>query len=180
MNLLFYIVIGIVVVQRLVELVISNQNEKWLLSRGAVQYGRNHYKFIVLMHVCFFLSLIQEYMFHSMHKELNILNYSFLVFFFLLQFGRVWVITTLGKFWNTKIFRIKKRPLVKKGPYKYFRHPNYIIVTLEILVLPLVFNLYYTAVIFTVWNAIMLTIRIKEENKALNLQYPNTLNKVNK
>lgn len=171
MNLLFYVVIGIVVAQRLVELIISNHNEKWLLSRGAVQYGRNHYKFIVLMHVCFFVALIQEYMFHSMHKELNILNYSFLVFFFLLQFGRVWVIATLGKFWNTKIFRIKKRPLVKKGPYKYFRHPNYIIVTLEILVLPLVFNLYYTAIIFTVWNAIMLTIRIKEENKALNLQY---------
>jgi methyltransferase len=173
---LFYTVIGIVIVQRLIELVISNSNEKWLLSRGAVQYGASHYKFIVLMHVCFFLSLIQEYIFHSIHKELNILNYSFLVFFFLLQFGRVWVIASLGKFWNTKIFRIKKRPLVKTGPYKYFRHPNYIIVTLEILILPLVFNLYYTAIIFTIWNAIMLSIRIKEENKALNLQYPNKLN----
>ncbi len=173
MDSLFYIVISLVIIQRLVELVISNHNEKWLLSRGAVQYGAGHYKFIVLMHVCFFLVMFQELFFYSRYKELNTLNYSFLVFFILLQFGRVWVIATLGKFWNTKIFRIKKRPLVNKGPYRFFKHPNYVIVTLEILILPLVFNLYYTAIIFTIWNAIMLSIRIKEENKALSLQYPN-------
>ena len=173
MDSLFYIVISIVIFQRLIELVISNHNEKWLLSRGAVQYGAAHYKFIVLMHVCFFLVMFQEFIFHSRYKELNILNYSFLVFFILLQFVRVWIIVTLGKFWNTKIFRIKKRPLIKKGPYRFFKHPNYVVVVLEILILPLIFNLYYTAIIFTIWNAIMLSIRIKEENKALSLQYPN-------
>ena len=177
MVFLFYTVIGIVIFQRLIELVISNRNEKWLLSRGAVQYGANHYKYIVLMHTCFFLALIQEYIFHSMHKELNILNYSFLVFFIILQLGRIWVIASLGKYWNTKIFRIKSRPLVNKGPYKFLKHPNYVIVTLEILILPLIFDLYYTAVIFTIWNAIMLTIRIRAENIALNLQYPNTFSK---
>lgn len=177
MHFLFYIVVSLVIIQRIVELVISNNNEKWLLSRGAQQYGREHYKFIVLMHICFFISLVVEYRYFNRYKELNVLNWAFLVFFILLQFGRAWVIVTLGKFWNTKIFRIKKRPLVKTGPYKYSKHPNYIIVVLEIISLPLIFDLYFTAAVFTVWNAIMLTIRIKEENKALNLQYPNKLSK---
>lgn len=169
MSVLFYIVIGIVAAQRILELVISKRNEVWLLSRGAIQYGAGHYRFIVLMHICFFLSMFEEFFFIKGHKELNIINYSFLVFFILLQFGRVWVLVSLGKYWNTKIYRIKRRPLVKTGPYKYLKHPNYIIVTLEIIALPLIFNLYYTALVFSVLNAIMLSIRIKAENKALNI-----------
>jgi len=169
MNFLFYIIIGIVIVQRLVELMISKNNEKWLLANGAVEYGTSHYKFIVLMHTVFFLSLLAEFNLSGRDKDLNILNYSFLVFFILLQLGRVWVLTSLGKFWNTKIFRIKNLALVKKGPYKFIKHPNYVVVVLEISILPLIFNLYFTAVIFTILNAVMLSIRIKEENKALNI-----------
>lgn len=171
MDALFYWVISIVILQRIIELAISKHNEKWLLSQGAVQYGAGHYKFIVLMHICFFVSLFEEHFIGNRSKELNILNYSFLVLFIILQIGRVWVLASLGKYWNTKIFRIKKRSLVKRGAYKYFKHPNYAIVILEIIVLPMIFNLYYTAIIFTVWNGIMLTIRIKEENKALNIHY---------
>jgi len=166
---LFYLVFGVVVIQRLVELIISKQNEKWLLANGAVEHGSSHYKYIVIMHICFFLSLLAEFNLSDRYKELNIINYSFLVFFILLQFGRVWVLASLGKFWNTKIFRIKGVELVKKGPYKFFKHPNYIVVILEILILPLIFNLYYTSIIFTVLNALMLSVRIKEENKALVL-----------
>ncbi len=169
MQTLFYFIFAVVVIQRLVELIISKQNEKWLLAHRAVEYGASHYKYIVIMHTCFFLSLITEFNLSDRGKELNILNYSFLVFFILLQFGRIWVLASLGKFWNTKIFRIKGVELVKKGPYKFFKHPNYIIVILEILILPLIFNLYYTAIIFTVLNALMLSVRIKEENKALIL-----------
>jgi len=168
LNNLFYIVFAFVVIQRLVELMISKHNEGWLLSRRAVEYGASHYKFIVMLHTFFFLSLFLEYNFSDRHKELNTINYSFLVFFILLQFMRVWVLVSLGKFWNTKIYRIKGRDLVKKGPYRFLKHPNYIVVVLEILVLPLIFNLYYTAVIFTILNAVMLSVRIKEENRVLN------------
>lgn len=169
MNLIFYLVISIVIVQRLIELIVSKKNEKWLLANGAKEYGAWHYKYIVIMHTCFFLSLFIEYNLSDRYKELNILNYSFLVFFILLQFGRIWVLTSLGKFWNTKIYRIKNIELIKKGPYKFLKHPNYVVVSLEILVLPLVFNLFYTSIIFTLLNALMLSIRIKEENKALNI-----------
>jgi methyltransferase len=110
-----------------------------------------------------------EYFLSGRDKDLNILNYSFLVFFILLQFGRLWVLASLGKYWNTKIFRIKNKELIKKGPYKFLKHPNYVVVVLEIAVLPVTFNLYYTALIFTILNATMLSVRIREENRALNL-----------
>ncbi|MBK7866982.1 MAG: hypothetical protein IPJ75_08355 [Ignavibacteriales bacterium] len=73
----------------------------------------------------------------------------------------------MGKFWNTRIYRIPNLPLINKGPYKYIRHPNYIVVVAELILIPLVFNLYVTAIVFTILNAIMLTVRIKAEEKAI-------------
>lgn len=165
---LFYFVIGFVILQRIVELLISKRNEKWLVSNGAKEFGNNHYKFIVLMHVCFCISMLIEDSFQS-HRELNTINYLFLVFFIILQILRLWVLISLGKFWNTKIFRIPGGQLVARGPYKYMKHPNYVIVACEIFSLPLIFNLYYTAIIFSIINSVLLTIRIKEENKVLIL-----------
>ena len=164
---LFIIVISFVILQRIIELAIAKRNEKWLLSRGAVEYGREHYKYIVMLHVGFIISLIIEYFLRERYLELNLLNYSFLVIFILLQFLRLWVLSSLGRYWCTRIYRIPSEPLVNKGVYRYLNHPNYIVVVGEILVLPLIFNLYFTAVIFTILNALMLSVRIRVENKVL-------------
>ena len=95
-------------------------------------------------------------------------NNLFLIgFYFLLLTLKIWVILSLGKFWNTKIYHIPNTPLIKTGPYKYFKHPNYIIVIGEIAVIPLAFHMYFIAITFTLLNMIMLFIRIKEENKTL-------------
>jgi methyltransferase len=85
--------------------------------------------------------------------------------FFVLEICKAWVISSLGKYWNTKILRVPGSVFVKKGPYKLFKHPNYFIVICEIIVIPMVFNLYLTAIIFTILNTIMLTVRIREEEK---------------
>jgi methyltransferase len=113
----------------------------------------------------FIISLIAEY------DIVCPVSYSlfFLIAYFLLILLKVWVIASLGKFWNTKIYRAPSFPLVKKGPYKYIKHPNYVIVIGEIAVIPLIFNLYYTAAVFTILNLLMLSVRIKEENKALEI-----------
>lgn len=165
--MLFYILISLVILQRIAELYISKKNEKWLRENGAIEYGQGHYKVIVMLHSLFFISLIAEYNISGRYSELNIFNYLFLVFFILLQIMRVWVLNSLGKYWNTKIFRIHGSDLISAGPYKYFKHPNYIVVVCEIFTLPLIFNLYYTAVIFSVLNAIVLFARISTENKIL-------------
>ena len=165
--MLFYIIISIVILQRLTELMIAKTNEKWLLSQGAIEYGKEHYKFIVLLHGFFFLSMLLEYNIRESYVEFNFINYLFLVFFVILQISRIWVLLSLGKYWNTKILRIPGSELVRKGLYKYFRHPNYIIVACEIFTIPMIFDLYYTAIIFSILNAIVLAKRIEVENIAL-------------
>jgi methyltransferase len=149
------------ITQRLVELFISSRNEKWLLSQGAIQYGQEHYPFIVTMHTLFLASLVTEYIWRVQPQ----LNVTFLVLFILLLIFKFWIISTLGKYWNTRIYRVPGYAGVRKGPYKYFKHPNYVDVALEIAIIPLIFHLYYTAIAFTILNAIVLSVRIKVENK---------------
>jgi methyltransferase len=161
----FTLFISFVILLRIGELILSKRNEKWLLQNGAIEYGQKHYPLIVALHVFFIVSLIVEY---SM-KEAVSYNSFLLVLYFLLLLFKAWIILSLGKFWNTKIYHIPNYPLIKKGPYRHFKHPNYMIVIIEIAVIPLIFHLYFTAVIFSVFNAIMLTVRIKAENKVLNV-----------
>src|ERR1700749_3579161 len=157
----FIIFIIFLVAQRLTELAVSKRNEKWLLAQGAIEYGREHYPFIVALHTLFIVSIIAEY-YLTGGQALNII---FLSLFILLLLFKYWVLSSLGTYWNTRIYRVPGAVAVKKGPYKLFKHPNYVDVVCEIAIIPLVFNLYYTAIIFSVLNAIMLLVRIRVENK---------------
>jgi methyltransferase len=157
----FIIFILLLITQRFTELYISKRNEKWLLSQGAVEYGREHYPYIVALHTLFIVSLIAEYYLSGGRS----ISYVFLLFFVLLLVFKYWVLSSLGSYWNTRIYRVPGAMAVRKGPYKLFKHPNYVDVVLEIAIIPLVFHLYYTALIFSVLNAIMLSVRIKIENR---------------
>src|ERR1700742_4242759 len=90
-----------------------------------------------------------------------------LAVFVLLQLARVWVLATLGPYWTTRIITLPGAPLVRSGPFKYVRHPNYTVVASEILVFPLVFGELWVAAVFTVLNGAMLFWRIREEDQAL-------------
>ena len=157
----FIIFILFLITQRFTELYISKRNEKWLLSQGAIEYGREHYPYIVALHTLFIVSLIAEYYLSGGRP----VSYVFLLLFIGLLIFKYWVLSSLGYYWNTRIYRIPGAVAVRKGPYKFFKHPNYVDVVLEIAIIPLVFNLYYTALIFSVLNAIMLSVRIRVENR---------------
>jgi methyltransferase len=161
----FYLFISFVILLRIGELILSKWNEKWLLMNDAIEYGHKHYPYIVGLHILFFISLIVEYV----TQETTSFSLFFLVSYFILILFKVWIISSLGRFWNTKIYRIPDIPLIKKGPYKYLKHPNYMAVIAEIAIIPLAFHLYFTAIIFTLLNLIMLYVRVKEENKALQI-----------
>jgi methyltransferase len=161
--MVFISFISFLILQRLAELLVSARNEKWLLKNGAVEYGKEHYPFIVLLHTLFIISVIAEYFWRGE----GTVNYFFIVLFFVLIAIKVIVISTLGYYWNTKIYKVPGTRPVSTGIYKYIKHPNYIIVICEIAIIPLAFNLYYTAIVFTLLNAIMLTVRIKKENEVL-------------
>lgn len=157
----FLIFISFFILQRLSELYIARQNEKWLLSQGAVQYGQSHYPFMISLHTLFIVSIIAEYW----YRDQPPIDWLFLVLFIIVLSFKFWALSSLGKYWNTKIYRVPGVYPVKKGPYKFFKHPNYIEVVCEIAIIPLVFHLYYTAILFTLLNAAMLTVRIRVENK---------------
>ncbi len=160
----FYFILVFVIIQRLVELLIAKRNEKTLLAKGAYEVGATHYPFMILLHSCFFISLIIEVIFF---KSILTPLYPLLFLFILLQLLRVWCLVSLGAFWNTKIIILPDANVVMKGPYAYIRHPNYLVVCLEIVVLPLMFQAYITAICFTILNFIILSVRIPMEEKAL-------------
>lgn len=162
---LFLLVFIIVVIQRLVELAVAKRNENWMRSQGAIEVGASHYKWMVLMHTAFFISLLAEVLVFD--RPLPVYWPALLTVFLLMQILRVWCLSSLGKFWNTKILILPGADVQKKGPYKWIRHPNYVIVTTELLVLPLLFGAYFTAALFFVLNIWMLSVRIPAEEKAL-------------
>jgi len=161
----FIFFISFIILLRIGELILSQRNEIWLLQNGAIEYGHKHYPYIVSLHILFIVSLIIEYS----TKQTAFFSLFFLVLYLLILLFKAWIILSLGKFWNTKIYHITDFPLIKKGVYKYLKHPNYLVVISEIAIIPLVFHLYFTAIVFTVLNAIMLSVRIKEENKVLKI-----------
>ena len=163
--MIFYIILSIVIVQRLLELVIAKRNEKNMREKGAYEVGASHYPLMILLHVSFFASLLIEVSY--LHLTPSPLFLIFFVMFLCVQGLRIWCLTSLGSFWNTKIIILPGVNVISKGPYKYLRHPNYLVVSIEIALLPLMFQAYFTAVCFTILNAIMLSIRIPTEERAL-------------
>lgn len=164
--MLFYVFLTFLVFQRLVELVIAQNNERWMVEQGAYEVGKEHYKYIVLVHVMFILSLLIEVVYFE--KEPSWWSWVPFLLFLFAQVLRVWSIASLGKFWNTKILILPQAQVIQKGPYRFFRHPNYIVVAVEILVIPLIFQAFVTAILFSLLNShILLSIRIPMEEKAL-------------
>lgn len=163
--MIFYIIVFLVIAQRLTEVFIAKRNEKWMLSQGAYEIGASHYPYMLALHSSFFLFLIVEVM--TSNNSLSPLFPLFFILFVAVQALRIWCLRSLGPFWNTKIIILPGAEVVKKGPYVFFRHPNYAVVCLEILLLPLMFQAYFTAFCFTLLNITMLSVRIPLEEKAL-------------
>lgn len=164
-TIIFFSIVGFVILQRIVELFVARSNERWIRGQGGYEVGANHYPYMVGIHIGFFISLIIEFIVFD--RIFFSLSYYLFIIFVILQLMRVWVIASLGRFWNTKILVLPGANVVKKGPFRFLRHPNYIVVSLEILVIPLMFGAYFTALLFSLLNLIILTVRIPVEEAAL-------------
>jgi methyltransferase len=153
-------VLAFVTLQRLAELLLSQRNTKKLLARGGHEVSPGHYPFLVLLHAAWLAVL----WFLGPGPPIEPVP---LAIFLLLQLARIWVIATLGDRWTTRIIILPGEPLVRSGPYRWFDHPNYMIVIGEFAVLPLVFGLPMVAIVFSIFNGLMLWVRIGCENRAL-------------
>lgn len=157
----FLIVLGLVVAQRLGELWLADRNTKRLLAEGAVEIGAGHYPLFVILHTAWLSALA------IFTPWTAVPSLWFLLTYIALQFGRVWVIATLGRYWTTRIITLPGAPLVRSGPFRFVRHPNYWVASLEIAILPLMFGQVWIAVVFSLLNAALVTYRIRIEEAAL-------------
>jgi methyltransferase len=154
-----YILILVVIAQRLAELVLARRNTQRLLARGGREVGADHYKLIVALHAAWVLSLV-------VFGWNAVVSLAWLGAYVLLQVLRVWILASLGPRWTTRII-ILDEPPVRRGPYRFFSHPNYLLVAAELIAVPMALGLPWIALLFTLLNAIVLTIRISVENEAL-------------
>jgi methyltransferase len=158
--ILSVIILALVTLQRLGELWLSNRNTQRLLAQGAHEVGAGHYPLIVAVHALWLAALWWL-------APTRPIDGFWLGMFVLIELVRIWVLASLGQRWTTRIIVLPQPQLVRRGPYRWVNHPNYLVVIAEIAVLPLVFGLWQVALIFSALNAAVLTVRIREENRAL-------------
>lgn len=156
------IILALVTAQRGAELILSRHNTQMLMAQGAVEVAPGHYPLMVAVHASWLAAL---WVFGHDKPIMPAALAAYLV----LQALRAWVMATLGPRWTTRIIVLPNAPLVTDGPYRYFRHPNYGVVCGEIAVLPLVLKLPEIAVLFTALNAVVIFIRIRAEDRALQV-----------
>ena len=154
------LVLALVTLQRLAELALARRNTARLKAQGAVEVGAGHYPLIVALHAAWLAGLWL--------LAWNVApSLVWLAIFAVLQMLRLWVLASLGQRWTTRILVTPGAPLVRRGPYRFMAHPNYVVVAAEIAVLPVAYGLYWYALAFSLVNAAVLAVRIKAENEAL-------------
>ena len=159
--MLAYAIIGGVAAARLLELGYARRNTARLLARGGVEVGAAHYPAFVLLHAAWLAALAL-----SVDRASPVEPWLIGVFA-ALQAARLWIVASLGRFWTTRVITLPGAPLVQRGPYRFLRHPNYLVVGLEIAVLPLAFGLVWQALIFSALNGLLLRHRMRVETAAL-------------
>lgn len=155
------VLVGLVAAQRLAELTLAGRNARRLRAAGANEAGRAHYPVMVAFHAAWlaanFLVALDTARFDAVA----------LAVFAALQVGRLWVIATLGARWTTRILVASGRPLVRRGPYRWLDHPNYLIVAGEIAALPMVLSAWPVALVFSALHVPLMVHRIRTEDAAL-------------
>ncbi len=157
--------LAFVTLQRLSELFWSQRNEARLREMGAVEVGAGHYPVMVGLHAAWLAAMWTAGWNHPLVG-------FFTVLYLIVQVGRAWVLWTLGRRWTARVLVVPGETLVKRGPYRFLNHPNYVVVGLEIVLLPLALNLQVLAVLFGAANLVMLFWRIRAENRALATAAP--------
>jgi len=164
--IVFYALVIATCFERLAELVVAKRNAAWSAAHGGVETGRGHYPPMVALHTGLLAGcLIEPAVAHR--SFIPALGIPMLLLAVASQGLRWWCIRTLGPRWNTRVIVVPGLPLVTSGPYRWFAHPNYVAVVVEGFALPLAGSAWLTAVVFTVLNAALLTVRLRCEVDAL-------------
>lgn len=156
-----FVIVGLIVLQRLAEMIYDRRNTRRLLAEGGVMVPEPVYPWIVAVHAGWLVALAL-----AIPADAPV-QVPFLLLYLGILAARLWVMASLGPYWSTRIITLPDAPLVRKGPYKLIRHPNYAVVAAEIFVAPLIFDAWLIAIIFSVLNAAVLYLRIEREDAVL-------------
>jgi methyltransferase len=151
----------LVALERLAEMWHAQRNTRALLAAGGVEAGRSHYPLVVALHASWLLAIVLVVPSEAAASA------PLLLVFAILQGLRLWVLLSLGRYWTTRVITVPGAPLVRRGPYRFLRHPNYLVVAAEIAVLPLAFGAWTVALVFSALNAALLAWRISVEDRTL-------------
>ena len=166
-SLWWYVALVVLVgFERVAELAVSLRNAKWSFARGGVEFGKGHYPFMVVLHTGLLAGCVVEAIVSGGSFE-PALGWTMLAVVVAMQALRWWCISVLGHQWNTRVIVVPGLGRVTGGPYRFLRHPNYVAVVGEGIALPLVHSAWITALVFTLLNIPLLTIRIRTEEAAL-------------
>lgn len=162
----YALLIALVAAERLAELIVSRRNQRWSRQRGGVEFGANHYAPMVVLHTGLLAGAVAEAALGD-RPFVPAMGWTMLGLVVTAQGLRWWCIATLGPRWNTRVIVVPGGARIGGGPYRWLAHPNYVAVVVEGFALPLVHTAWITAVVFTVLNAALLSVRIRVENNAL-------------
>jgi methyltransferase len=162
----YAVLIGLVVLERMAEVVVANRNRTWSRAQGGIELGAGHYPVMVTLHTALLAACLLEPILLN-RPFIPALGWPMLAIVIAAQVLRWWCITTLGRQWNTRVIVIPGATRVTGGPYRLFSHPNYVAVIAEGVALPLVHTAWLTALVFSMLNAALLTVRIRIESTAL-------------
>jgi methyltransferase len=167
----YTILLLMVAAERVAELVTSQRHLRWARERGALESGQGHYPVMVVLHIALLVGCLVEV--RALDRPFVAwIGWPMLAVVAAAQVLRWWCIGTLGSQWNTRVVVVPGLPLVHRGPYRWLRHPNYVAVVAEGVALPLVHDAWLTAVVFTALNSVLLSVRIRCENRLLAVASP--------
>lgn len=162
-----YVLLGAVGVERIVELVVSHRHARALLARGGIEHGGEHYPAMVALHASLLAGCLLEPRL-APRPVAPVFVALMIVAVAAAQSLRWWAIMTLGERWSTRVIVLPGASRVRRGPYRYFAHPNYFAVMVEGLALPLACSAWWTALVFTLLDAWLLRMRLRVEVAALD------------
>lgn len=163
---LYLIFLALLGAERVGEVLLSRRNVAWALRRGGAEFGRRHFRWMVLLHAGFLPACALEAW--ALNRPfIPALGFPMLAVVLAAQGLRYWAVATLGRRWSVRVIALPGEPAVTRGPYRFVRHPNYLAVILEGIAVPLTHTAWLTALVFTALNLPLLGVRIRCEEAAL-------------
>ena len=158
------VLIAYVFAQRIFELAVAQRNTKRLIKEGGEEFGRRGYPLFIALHTAWLVAIVALAVPPAQPDP------ALLLPFVAVQGLRYWALLTLGRWWTTRLISSPDFPRIRKGPYRLFAHPNYVVVVLEIALVPLLLHELTVAIVFSILNAMLLFWRIRMENRVLGMR----------